>query len=100
MGKVFGWILSFTKAGKAANPVQKALSGKKSYLSGLALAVPALITILLTFSDQGVPYLLHVSNSPEFMALMNGIGLMGLRAAITKAADPAKDPNIKDGVQA
>lgn len=94
MNKIFSWILSFTKAGKVLEPVQRFLSGKKCYLSGTALAVPALITIIQSFSDQGAGYLLTITASPEWALLLNGLGLMGIRAAITKAANPAKDPNV------
>lgn len=93
MGKLLNWVLSFTKLGKIVEPVQSFLSGKKSYLAGLALAVPALVTILTKFSEQGTAYLIGVTGTPEWTLLMNGLAVMGLRAAITKAADPTKDPN-------
>ena len=94
MKKILGWVLSFTKLGKVVTPVQKALSGWKAYLAGIGLIVPALITILNNFSDQGMQYLLYVTNTPEWTMILNGIGVMGIRAAITKAANPAKDPNV------
>lgn len=94
MGKALNWILSFTKLGKVVEPVQTFLSGKKSYLAGLALAVPGLLKIIQGFSDGGVGYLMTVTHTGEFDMLMQGIGIMGLRAAITKAADPKKDPNV------
>lgn len=93
MGKAVAWILGFTKIGKAVEPVQGFLSGKKAYLSGAAIAIPALIMIIQKFSDQGVAYLLTVVHTPEWNLLLNGLAIMGLRAAITKAADPSKDPN-------
>lgn len=95
MGKVISWILSFTKLGKIVEPVQGWLSGKKSYLAGAAISVPALVTIITKFSDQGMAYLLTVVHTPEWTLLLNGLAVMGLRAAITKAADPAKDPNAQ-----
>lgn len=94
MGKVMAWILSFTKVGKVVEPVQKFLSGKKAYIAGIGLIVPALVEMVSRFSDQGVAYLVTVPGTPEWALLLNGLGVMGLRAAITKAADPAKDPNI------
>lgn len=93
MGKAIAWILSFTKVGKVAEPVQKWLSGKGTYLSGAALAIPAFITILQKFSEQGLPYFGNLMQSPEWGALALGIGMIRIRGAITKAADPSKDPN-------
>lgn len=93
MNKVIAWVLGFTKLGKVVEPVQRFLSGKKAYLAGAALIVPALVSIATKFSDQGMSYLLGVTHTGEFDMLMQGLGIMGLRAAITKAADPAKDPN-------
>lgn len=93
MGKIIGWVLNFTKVGKAVEPVQKTLSGWKSYLAGAALAIPAFITILIKFSEQGTGYLVTLLSSEEWALFMNGIAVMGLRAAVTKAANPSKDPN-------
>lgn len=93
MNKILTWFLSFTKLGKVVEPVQQFLSGKKAYLAGAGLAIPALITILTKFSEQGTGYLLTITGTPEWALLLNGLGVMGLRAAITKAADPSKDPN-------
>lgn len=93
MGKLLAWFLSFTKLGAIVEPVQKFLSCKKSYLSGIAIALPALIAIISNFADKGMSYLLTVPHSPEWTLLLNGLAIMGLRAAVTKAADPAKDPN-------
>jgi hypothetical protein len=95
MGKAIAWILSLTKLGKVVTPVQKFLSGKKTNLAGLALAVPALIAILHQFSEQGMAYLVTVHTTPEFKSLMEGIAMIALRSAITKAADSSKDPNVK-----
>lgn len=93
MKKVLTWVLSFTKLGKVVDPAQEWLSGKKSYLAGLAIMVPALISMILGFSDHGLPYLLSINQTPEFVEFWNGVAIMGIRAAITKAADPKKDPN-------
>jgi hypothetical protein len=97
MGKVIAWFLKFTKVGKAVTPVQRFISGKKSYLAGAALAVPAAAAIALNFSDRGIAYLTELPGTDEFRRLMEGIGIMGLRAAITKAAAPEKDPNAEVG---
>ena len=93
MNKLFAWVLSMTKLGKVVDPVQKFLSGKKVYLAGAAIGVPALVSIIQGFAESGLAYLLHVSATPEFQRLMEAIAAMGLRAAVTKAADPTKDPN-------
>lgn len=93
MGKLVGWVLSFTKLGKVVEPVQSFLSGKKSYLSGIAIALPAIITIVTRFSDLGMPYLFNVTHTSEWALMLNGLAIMGLRAAISKAADATKDPN-------
>lgn len=98
MSKVLAWVLSLTKLGKVVAPVQKYLSGKKVYLSSAAVAIPALLSILQGFSDMGVPYLMQLPSQPEYRLLMEAIAAMGIRAAITKAADPAKDPNARAAV--
>lgn len=95
MGKIVAWFLSFTKLGKVVDPIQQFLSGKKAYLAGAGLAVPALVTIIQKFADHGLAYLMTVTSTPEWALLLNGLGIMGLRAAITKAADPEQDPNVK-----
>lgn len=95
MNRVLTWILGFTKLGKVTEPVRKFISGKKSYLAGAGLAIPALMTILTRFSDQGTGYLVIITSTPEWALLLNGLAVMGLRSAITKATDPAKDPNAK-----
>lgn len=93
MNKAIAWVLSFTKLGKVIEPVQKFLSGKKVYLAGSAMVIPAVLTMVQNFADQGTSYLLGVVHTPEWALFLNGLGLMGLRAAVTKAADPSKDPN-------
>lgn len=93
MKKVIVWFLGFTKLGKVINPAQRFLSGKKAYIAGLSIAIPALLTMIQRFSDQGISYLLSIAGTPEFLEFMNGLGIMGLRAAISKAANPANDPN-------
>lgn len=93
MGKIMNWILSLTKLDKVVLPVQQFLSGKKVYLAGLAIGVPALVAVIQGFSAGGVGYLMHVTSTPEFQHLMEAIAAMGLRSAVTKAADPSKDPN-------
>lgn len=90
MSKFMAWILSATKVGKAIESVRSALWGKKTYIAGAATAVPALLTIITKFSDQGTPYLLSLPSTEEFVALMAGIGMITGRAAITKAATPTK----------
>lgn len=85
MKKAIAWILGLTKVGKVVTTAQNKVSGYKSYLAGLALAVPALITIISNFGDQGSAYLIGVTNTPEWQALMAGFGIMGLRAAVSKS---------------
>lgn len=86
MSKILTWILSFTKIGKVVEPIQKFLVGYKSYLAGLALVIPALLTILQKFSDQGLGYLTTITATEEWIMLVNGLGIMGIRAAIAKAS--------------
>lgn len=93
MNKLIAWFLSMTKLGKVVEPVQQFLSGKKTNLAGLAIAVPALVTMVGKFAEQGTAYLLGVAATPEFHQFMEGISLIFIRAAIAKAGDPAKDPN-------
>lgn len=94
MNTAIAWFLGFTKLGKIVDPVRSFISGKGSYLAGAALALPALITILQKFAEQGMPYLLGVVHTPEWAALMGGIAVIRIRGAITKSADPSKDPNV------
>jgi hypothetical protein len=93
MKKAIAWIISFTKVGKAVEPVQKFISGKGSYLSGAALMVPALIVMLQKFGEQGLSYAMGIATTDEFKAFAAGLAIIRLRTAITKASDPAKDPN-------
>lgn len=93
MGKLLTWVLSFTKVGKVAEPVQKFLSGKKTNLAGLAIAIPALVIMIGKFADQGLGYLASVAGTEEFKQFMEGVALITVRAAIAKAGDPEKDPN-------
>lgn len=86
MSKIISWILSLTKIGKAVEPIQNFLSGYKAYLAGLGLVVPAVLTMLQKFSEQGTAYILTVTSTPEWALLLNGLGIMGLRAAISKSA--------------
>lgn len=88
MNKIIGWILSLTKIGKAIEPVQKFIGGYKTYIAGLGIAIPALLVMINNFGDQGAAYLTTVSTSPEWLAFMNGLGLMGLRAAVSKQGAP------------
>jgi hypothetical protein len=93
MNKLVAWILGFTKLGKVAEPVQKWISGKGTYLSAAAAGIPALIIIIQKFADQGLPYLSTVLTSPEYITLCAAVATVRIRLAITKAANPAKDPN-------
>lgn len=94
MNKVMAWVLGMTKLGKIVLPIQKFLSGKKVYLAAGAVGIPALINILLNFSDQGLDYAVGLTTKPEYKALMEAIAGAALRSAVTKAANPAKDPNV------
>jgi hypothetical protein len=87
MNKFMAWILGATRVGKVVEKVRAFLWGKKTYIAGLATAIPALLTIVSKFSDQGGAYLLGLPTTEEFAALMLGIGMITGRAAITKAAE-------------
>lgn len=93
MNKIVAYVVSLTKLGKVIVPVQKFLSGKKAYMAGASLVVPALLIMIQNFADYGVEYLMRLPSTEEFRTFLEGIGIMGLRAAVTKAANPAKDPN-------
>ncbi len=83
--KLMAWFVGKTKAGKAAGSAQGWLKGKKAYLAGAALALPAIIAMLNGFVDQGLPYLMSITNTPEFAKMMEGFSIMALRAGISKA---------------
>lgn len=84
MGKVFEWVLGLTKVGKNINFVREKLMGYKTYIAGAALALPAILKIVQSFTDEGTPYLLRLTSTPEYAMLLNGIGFITGRAAISK----------------
>lgn len=86
LNKIVDWFLSLTKLDKIVTPVQNFLDGKKAYLAGSAILVPALVTILQNFSAHGLGYLSGITTTPEYLAFLNGLAVMGLRAAISKAS--------------
>lgn len=86
MNKLLASILSFTKIGKVATKVQTIIAGYKTYIVGAGIAVPALLTILNNYGEQGTPYLLGVSGTPEYTQLLAGLGVITGRAAISKMA--------------
>ena len=88
-------ILEWTKLGKASKSVQQFISGKGTYLSAAAAGIPAFIVILQKFGEQGMAYLPTMTTSPEWLTLCGAIAAVRLRLAVTKAANPAKDPNVQ-----
>lgn len=84
MKKIIALIVSKTKLAEYFDIVRKALSGWKTHMAGLALAVPALVTILGGIADQGMPYVMELTAKPEYLKMMEGIGLMTLRSGISK----------------
>ncbi len=84
MNKLLAWILGKTKVGTIIDKSRELLAGKKTYIAGAALAVPALITVIQNFSDQGAGYLLGITATPEYQHLLEGIGFITGRAAIGK----------------
>lgn len=93
MNKALAWLIGTTKVGKGIFAAQQFVSGYKTYLGAAGLGIPALVTIVMKFSEQGTPYLMGVMATPEFRSLMEAVTAAGLRAAVTKAADPKQDPN-------
>jgi hypothetical protein len=87
MNKLMAWVLGATKVGKVIERIRAFLWGKKTYIAGFATALPALVTIVSKFADQGGAYLLGLPSTEEFSALMLGVGMITGRAAITKAAE-------------
>lgn len=79
------WILSKTKIGSAFDSVRGAVDNKKTYIVGVATAVPALANIILAISKDGFPALLNATHTADWTQLMLGIGLITGRAAIAKA---------------
>jgi hypothetical protein len=84
MNKLFGWVLGLTKVGKVINGARDFLAGKKTYVAGAALALPAILTIVQSFADQGSSYLLTLTTTPEYQHLIEGIGFITGRAALGK----------------
>lgn len=80
MNSVISWFLEQTKVGRGVASVQAFLDGKKQIIASVATAVPATALILKNFSDQGMPYLLQIAHTPEFLAA--SAGWMGLFNAL------------------
>lgn len=81
---------------KAIRSVQEYLSGKKTYLAGFALAIPALVDVLMTFADGGIKAVPGIVKGESWLQLMAGIMAMTGRAAISKAGSQVNDPNYPD----
>lgn len=90
MNKIVTWLLGLTRIGKIVEPVQKFLDGYKAYIAGTAILVPALATILTSFSQQGLSYLTAIVSTPEFKQLMEGWAVIALRAGLAKAQAAAE----------
>lgn len=71
MNKILEWLINLTSIGKKANAF---LDGKKQALASLATALTGTATIIAkAASDQGgIPYLMHVASTPEFLAASGG----------------------------
>lgn len=72
MKTLIGFILKFTKVGKAAKTVQTAVDGKKQSIASLGTAIAGTLAVILNFGEQGVPYLMKVASTPEFLAASGG----------------------------
>jgi hypothetical protein len=93
---MINWILSKI-AGKGATDAlvktQGFLSGKKTYVAGTILILQGLTCLIEQFSGlsglAGVIGLLRSANENECLTkIAEGLGLMGLRAAMNKPAVP------------
>ena len=84
--KIIDWIFGKTKVGKMVEKLRVNLGGYKTYLEGAALAIPAILNIIANISDQGTGYLLTITGREEYRLLLEGIGLITLRAGIKKVA--------------
>ena len=62
------WILKFTKLQKVIDW----LEGSKQKYASLGVALVGTGTIVANFSELGMPYLLHVASTPEFIAASGG----------------------------
>lgn len=87
---MLNWILGLTKVGGMVSKLQGFLDGKKTYIAAAGLMVPALVTIIQNFSQQGASYLVHVAATPEFKQLMEAWAGIALRSAIAKSAPDAQ----------
>lgn len=84
---------------KFVTVLQKWLSGKKTYLSAAAIAVPALVEVINLFADNGLRAIGGISKTEAWAQLFVAIGLMSGRAAIAKAGNPKEDPNHQKHAQ-
>ncbi len=70
--KLLIWILGKGRIGTTLEKTRQAVDGKKQLLASLAAAIPASITIIHNYGENGTPYLLNVASTPEFTAAMAG----------------------------
>ena len=81
---------------KFVSGLQKWLSGKKTYLSAAAIAVPAVVEVINMFADNGLRGIGGITKTDAWAQLFAAFALMSSRAAIAKAGSPAKeDPNYE-----
>ena len=100
MNKIIGWIAGMTSVGTYVKKAQGFLDGKKQALAGLGTGVAGTLTILANFSaeDGGLPYLLQVAGTPEFLAasggwiaFFNALGVRKVRAENAEIIEALKE---------
>lgn len=94
MKKILAWIIEKTKVGKVANKVRSAVEGKKQMIVSLATAIAGTLTIVTKFGELGIPYLMELATTPEFLAA--SAGWMGLFNALKGEKTRAEIKEIKD----
>lgn len=72
MKGLLAWIIDGTKVGKVLKSIQALLDGKKQLLVGISTAIPATVTILTKYGEQGNAYLVNIASTSEFMAASLG----------------------------
>lgn len=95
---MIAWFLNFTKIGKTVKAVQDFLDGKKQYIAGLAVLLPAAIKIVDNFRMGGLDYLIGATHSPEYLAAAGALAVLANAAKgekIRKENAVIIDQNVK-----
>ena len=84
MKKMMNWFIGKTKVGKGVSSAQDFLDGYKAYIAGAAMMIPGVLNLILDFQRDGLPALTDLGHNPNYRLMLEGWGLMALRAGVAK----------------